>query len=105
MEGAPMLMKKAAYGLVQAPLHCNYLASLGYTRLQTEPCCWIFKDKLGEVKSIIHGHVDDLLLAGGETCPHKDLIAKLSWLPASARSSGPGAASPSHPVLAPRPGS
>ena len=46
-EGTPMLMKKAACGLVQAPLRwylsvCNYLASLGYTTLQTKTCCWIF---------------------------------------------------------------
>ena len=47
-ENTPMLLQRAAYGLVQAPLHwyqsvCNTLAELGYQRLVTEPRCWIFK--------------------------------------------------------------
>ena len=46
-ENTPMLLQRAAYGLVQAPLHwyqsvCNTLAELGYQRLVTEPRCWIF---------------------------------------------------------------
>ena len=88
-ENTPMLLRKAAYGLVQAPLHwyrsvCNYLQSIGYTRLQSEPCCWIYKDAQGVVRSVIHGHVDDFMFAGGENCPaHQSLMEKLkqrfSW--------------------------
>ena len=88
-DGTPMLMKKAAYGLVQAPLHwyrsvCSFLSSLGYVRLKTEPCCWIYKDTNGVVRSLIHGHVDDFLFAGDKECEiHKNLMdqikKKFSW--------------------------
>ena len=76
----PMLLKKAAYGLVQAPLHwyesiCKKLASLGYTRLITEPCCWIYIDKAGLVRSAIHGHVDDFMFGGKTDDPvHNQLM-------------------------------
>ena len=67
--GTPMLLKKAAYGLVQAPLHwyqsiSNYLEEVGYQKLWTEPCCWIWVDQEGVVRSIIHGHVDDFMFGG-----------------------------------------
>ena len=65
----PMLLRKAAYGLVQAPLHwyesiCKKLSQLGYTRLTTEPCCWVYVDPQGCVRSAIHGHVDDFMFGG-----------------------------------------
>ena len=77
--GTPMLMKKAAYGLVQAPLHWHnsvnkYLKSQGYIQLQTEPCCWIWVDQEGEVRSAIHAHVDDFLFAGQKECPVHDTL-------------------------------
>ena len=81
-DGTPMLMRKAAYGLVQAPLHwfrsvCNFLKSLGYVQLKTEPCCWIFKHE-GKVKSLIHGHVDDFMFGGSEECDiHQGLMAQI----------------------------
>ena len=48
------------------PLHwyqsvCKALAELGYQRLVTEPCCWIYKDEGGVIRSIIYGHVDDFV--------------------------------------------
>ena len=48
-QDTPMLLTKAAYGLVQAPLQwyhsvCNTMNKLGYQRLVTEPCCWIMLD-------------------------------------------------------------
>ena len=79
----PMLLKKAAYGLVQAPLHwyqsiCTYLTSIGYRRLITEPCCWIYVDEQGHLKSIIHGHVDDFMFAGEAQCPvHQHLMEQI----------------------------
>ena len=82
-EGAPMLMRKAAYGLVQAPLHwyksvCRFLQQLGYKRLKTEPCCWIYQDAEGHIKSMIHGHVDDFMFAGAPGCStHEGLMAQL----------------------------
>ena len=68
-EGTPMLLRKAAYGLVQAPLQwyksvCNKMKSMGYYRLITEPCCWILQDETGQVCSIIHAHVDDFMIGG-----------------------------------------
>ena len=70
-EHTPMLMCKAAYGLVQAPLQWfytinNFLGNLGYKQLQTEPCCWVWVDAEGQVRSIVHSHVDDLMFGGQE---------------------------------------
>ena len=79
----PMLMQKAAYGLVQAPLHwyrsvCGFLESLGYRRLKLEPCCWVYVDAGGNMKSMIHGHVDDFMFGGQAGCPvHEGLMEKL----------------------------
>lgn len=78
-----MLMVKAAYGLVQAPLQwyksvCSFLQQLGCRRLKTEPCCWVFSQD-GQVKSAIHAHVDDFLIAGRPGCPiHKELVDKVT---------------------------
>ena len=82
-EGTPMLLTKAAYGLVQAPLYwyesvCHTLAQLGYRRLQTEPCCWIYQDDSGTVRSMIHAHVDDFVFAGARDCKiHQHLMEQL----------------------------
>ena len=78
-----MLMKKAAYGLVQAPLHWHnsvnkYLQTLGYKQLEVEPCCWIWKAPTGEVKSAVHAHVDYFLFAGAPGCEdHERLMQAL----------------------------
>ena len=88
-EGTPMLLKKAAYGLVQAPLHwyqsiSTYLEEIGYHKLWTEPCCWIWVDKEGVVRSIIHGHVDDFMFGGRDndeihTGLMRDIQKKFQW--------------------------
>ena len=82
-EGTPMLLTKAAYGLVQAPLYwyesvCHTLSQLGYRRLQTESCCWIYQDDTGVVRSMIHAHVDDFVFAGSRDCQvHQRLMEQL----------------------------
>ena len=82
----PMVLRKAAYGLVQAPLHwyesiCKSLKTLGYTRLITEPCCWVYLDEPGKVRSIIHGHVDDFMFGGSPEDPvHQRLMKELQAL-------------------------
>ena len=82
-ENTPMLMRKAAYGLVQAPLQWfytinNFLISLGYKQLQSEPCCWVWVDEHGQVRSIIHSHVDDLMFGGKEgDSTHQQLLEQL----------------------------
>ena len=88
-DDTPMLLTKAAYGLVQAPLQwyrsvCTTMESLGYRRLITEPCCWVYVDEQQEVQSIIHGHVDDFVFGGHKNNPvHKRLMEALrqsfSW--------------------------
>ena len=89
-EDTPMLLRRAAYGLVQAPLHwyqsiCRVLKEMGYARLVSEPCCWVYVDDSdGEVKSIIHGHVDDFVFGGKEKCPlhgrlMKELQERFKW--------------------------
>lgn len=89
-EDTPMLLRRAAYGLVQAPLHwyqsiCRVLKEMGYARLVSEPCCWVYVDDSdGEVKSIIHGHVDDFVFGGKENCPlhgrlMKELQERFNW--------------------------
>lgn len=88
-EGTPMILKKAAYGLVQAPLHwyqsiSTYLGEIGYQRLWTEPCCWIWVDHEGVVRSIIHGHVDDFMFGGRDNDEiharlMQDIQKKFQW--------------------------
>ena len=88
-DDTPMQLTKAAYGLVQAPLQwyrsvCTTMESLGYRRLITEPCCWVYVDEQQEVQSIIHGHVDDFVFGGHKNNPvHERLMEALrqsfSW--------------------------
>ena len=82
-EGTPLLMRRAAYGLVQAPLHWHqsinkYLTQQGYRQLTLEPCCWVWVDSSGEVQSIVHVHVDDFLLGGKpNNTVHQQLISNI----------------------------
>ena len=87
--GELMKLRRAAYGLVQAPLHwyksvCSFLASVGYNRLKGDPCVWVFHDSSGTLRSCICAHVDDFLFGGspGDTI-HAELMNKIrshfSW--------------------------
>ena len=82
-EGTPMLMRRAAYGLVQAPLHWHqsinkYLTQQGYKQLTLEPCCWVWIDQSGEVQSIVHAHVDDFLFGGKQNNDiHQQLMSNI----------------------------
>ena len=67
--GELLKLKRAAYGLVQAPLHwyksvCSYLQGLGYTRMKGDPCVWVYHDSSGVLRSCICAHVDDFLFGG-----------------------------------------
>ena len=87
--GTATRLQRAAYGLVEAPLWwyksvSGFLQSLGYTRLRSEPCLWIYHDDQGKPRSIISGHVDDFLFGGSSEDPmHLSLMAKIqkkfSW--------------------------
>ena len=87
--GDLMRLRRAAYGLVQAPLHwyksvCTFLASLGYTRLKGDPCVWVYHDEAGSIRSCICAHVDDFLFGGRPNDHvHNELMSRIkghfSW--------------------------
>ena len=64
-------VKRACYGLVDAPLEWYRSVStafqkLGLTRTWSDPCCWIFAPH-GTVQGIISAHVDDFVFSGSDT--------------------------------------
>ena len=66
-------VKKACYGLVDAPLEwyrsvCQFFQSLGLQRIWSDPCCWVFAPE-GTTLGIISAHVDDFLFCGSASCP------------------------------------
>ena len=74
-----MLLTKAAYGLVEAPIQwfltiSRFLESIGGEQQFSDPCCWSFykaeKDSQGHRVCIGHvcGHVDDFLFGGSSEC-------------------------------------
>ena len=88
-EGTVTKLERAAYGLVEAPLWwyksvAKFLASIGYVRMKSEPCMWVYFDEHGKPRSIISGHVDDFLFGGShnDELHHKlmgKIQAKFSW--------------------------
>ena len=71
-RGQAVRLLKAAYGLASAPREwfldvCDVMQEkAALTRLQCDPCLWIFKDN-GKVVGAIGAHVDDFLITGDET--------------------------------------
>ena len=69
-SGSVTRVRKACYGLVDAPLEWfrsvdEFLQQLGFERLWSDSCCWVLREK-GTLRGIISGHVDDFLF-GGQT--------------------------------------
>ncbi|CAE7937367.1 rps4x [Symbiodinium sp. KB8] len=67
-RGSVSRLKKACYGLVDAPLEwyrsvSEFLAGLGMERTWSDACTWTWRVK-GQLRGIISGHVDDFLFAG-----------------------------------------
>ena len=63
-------VKKACYGLVDAPLEwyrsvCQFFQRLGLRRIWSDPCCWVYAPE-GVPQGIISSHVDDFLFSGNE---------------------------------------
>lgn len=61
-------MRKACYGLVEAPIEWfetmnDFLKSLGFDQLQSDPCFWRLVRGTKTV-AVISGHVDDFLFCG-----------------------------------------
>ena len=75
-------VKRACYGLVDAPLEwyrtvSNYFDSLGMTRTWSDPCCWVFAPE-GTVRGIISAHVDDFVFSGSENDSQwNDILKKI----------------------------
>eukprot|EP00969_Alexandrium_andersonii_P249482 11025880-Alexandrium_andersonii.AAC.1 len=79
-----MRLRKAAYGLVEAPVErylsiSTTLAEHGWRRLRSDPCCWILIDPSKvrpdgvyptkeecPVAAATAGHVDDFIFVGKE---------------------------------------
>ena len=69
--GSITKLRKACYGLVDAPLEwyrtvSEYFQELGLVRLWSDACVWAWR-VAGKLRGIICGHVDDFLFAGSET--------------------------------------
>ena len=86
-EGEVMHLRKAAYGLVQAPREwyetvASFLRELGYQRILVDHCCWARHNEDNVLISIVVAHVDDFMI-GGEGEWHQQafesLRAKLQW--------------------------
>ncbi|CAE7422915.1 RE1 [Symbiodinium sp. CCMP2592] len=67
-RGSITRLKRACYGLVDAPLEwyrtvSEFLSSLGLERLWSDACAWVWR-KEGKVRGMVCGHVDDFLFGG-----------------------------------------
>ena len=75
-------LKKACYGLVDAPLEwyktvATFLEGLGLERLWWDACAWVWR-KDGQLRGMISGHVDDFIFAGSDTDREwQELLAKI----------------------------
>ena len=69
-EGSITKVKRACYGLVDAPLEwyktvASFLESLGLERLWSDACAWVWRPN-HQLRGMIAGHVDDFLFSGRE---------------------------------------
>ncbi|CAE7714347.1 RE1 [Symbiodinium sp. KB8] len=81
-SGAITKLKRACYGLVDAPLEwyrtvAEFLEEIGLTRTWSDACCWTYRVG-GELRGIIAGHVDDFLFTGSARDPGwQEILAKI----------------------------
>ena len=72
------LLRAWAWTLVWFESVNEALQELGYRQLKVEPCCWVWADSSGVIKSMIHSHVENLMFAGKEQSSiHQGLMDKL----------------------------
>ena len=67
-ENSVTRLKRACYGLVDAPLEWfltvrDFLLSLGFRQCVCDPCCFVLIRE-GRLRGMITGHVDDFMFAG-----------------------------------------
>ena len=77
-RGSVTRMRKACYGLVDAPLKwyktvADYLSSLGLERAWSDPCLWLWRPQQ-QLRGMVSGHVDDFLFGGSEQDKEWQLI-------------------------------
>ena len=87
-KGSITRLKKACYGLVDAPLEwyrtvSEFLLELGLEKTWADGCCWVWRPE-GNLRGFISGHVDDFMFGGSESDPAWQAIlqairAKLKW--------------------------
>ena len=70
--GSVTRLKKACYGLVDAPLEwfltvSEFLVSIGFEKCVCDPCCFKFVEN-GILIGLVGGHVDDFLFCGLSGC-------------------------------------
>ena len=68
--GSVTQLKRACYGLVDAPLEWyrsvdSFLRGLGFVRSWADPCAWLWRIN-GILRGAISGHVDDFLFMGAD---------------------------------------
>ena len=73
-SNTPMLLTKAAYGLVEAPIQwflsiSKFLESIGAERQLSDPCCWGFFTAERKPIGWVCGHVDDFMFGGDSKDP------------------------------------
>ncbi|CAE7233778.1 RE1 [Symbiodinium sp. KB8] len=66
--GSITRVKRACYGLVDAPLEWyrsvdSFMKQIGFERLWSDSCCWVLREN-GALRGMVSGHVDDFLFAG-----------------------------------------
>ena len=69
--GTVTRLRKACYGLVEAPLEwyrtvSEYLESIGFRRLWSDSCCWTWHEA-GKLRGMVTAHVDDFMFAGSRS--------------------------------------
>ena len=69
-EGSITRVRRACYGLVDAPLEwyrtvSEFLESVGLQRLWSDACAWVWRPN-GVLRGMVAGHVDDFLFGGRE---------------------------------------
>ena len=72
-RGSIVRLRKACYGLVDAPLEwyrtvSAFLEEQGFQRLWSDACAWTLREG-SQLLGVVSGHVDDFLFSGEETHP------------------------------------
>ncbi|CAE7224831.1 RE1 [Symbiodinium sp. KB8] len=69
-RGSVTRLKRACYGLVDAPLEwyrsvSEFLEGIGLERTWSDACTWVWRVE-GELRGMVSGHVDDFLFGGSD---------------------------------------